>query len=292
MRFAQLRVLPADFLFLVRVLPYQPPENSLMIRDASRQCRSNAALNSLCSPIAVNRFEGPTWVGSSLLKKYPRDRFVSREKKSRATRLNRSDVPSFAKASCTSAAVGPNKLGALRPASDQAVSDAACCAISPRSVRLPVARTWRSTARPNAAMISIRVGSPGKPFRPSARRRLGKSACRAAKGICAAARTHELTRYRLRRDRDRFQRRPHSQRRCVRHPRRPRSNQRPGSIFRDFGSVPSRMWPISFPAGQPARAAEPQPPPGTPGEPESHPAFSARRQSPVDKCWIKWLKHS
>jgi hypothetical protein len=40
-------------------------------------------------------------------------------------------------------------------------------AISPRSVRLPVARTWRSTARPNTAMISIRVGSRDRPSRPS-----------------------------------------------------------------------------------------------------------------------------
>ena len=115
-------------------------------------------LKSLCSLIAANRLFGPTCFDSSLLRKYPSERLVRREKKSRARTLNRSDVPSLAKACWTSPAVGPKRLGNSRPANDASVSAAACCAISPRSLRLPRVRTWRSTAFVNAPTISRSVG--------------------------------------------------------------------------------------------------------------------------------------
>jgi hypothetical protein len=109
--------------------------------DASRQWRSKAALKSLRSLTAANRLFGPTCVASALLRKYPSERLVRREKKSRGRTLNRSDEPSLAKACWTSPAVGPKRLGNSRPANVVSVSAAACYAISPRSLRLPRVRT-------------------------------------------------------------------------------------------------------------------------------------------------------
>jgi hypothetical protein len=55
----------SDFFILLMSLSVPPACNSLMIRDASRQCRSSAALKSLCSLIVANRLFGPTCLENS-----------------------------------------------------------------------------------------------------------------------------------------------------------------------------------------------------------------------------------